>query len=272
MVALAQGLVHFPNQAQICPPDLLFMRILSHSSRSSSVSGFFHGTIKGPKKGCFKKLYASFILVKLRIRTIVLKLFYALSCYLYCMDRFQYLNSFSALSVHDYELLSAAMEPRSFEKDEPIILPGKIAKEVYLVNSGVQMSYATSGKGVHVIAFTYAPNICTIPESFSFQLPSKYALTALTDTKADAISYSRLQLLFSENRAIEKLFFRMTEAVLAGLINRHVELHSLTMEERYKSFCRRSPLLLHSVPHKYIASYLSIDPTNFSKLFNKVRF
>jgi CRP-like cAMP-binding protein len=188
------------------------------------------------------------------------------------MDRFQYLNSFSALTVHDHQLLSAAMEPRSFKKDEPLVLPGKIAKEVYLIESGIQMSYSTSGKGVHVIAFTYAPNICTVPESFSFQVPSKYALTAITDTEADAISYSRLQLLFSENRAIEKLFFRMTEAVLAGLINRHVELHSLTMEERYKAFCRRSPLLLHSVPHKYIASYLSIDPTNFSKLFNKVRF
>jgi hypothetical protein len=64
----------------------------------------------------------------------------------------------------------------------------------------------------------------------------------------------------------------MTEAVLAGMINRHIELHSLSMEERYRTFCQRSAHLLHTVPHKYIASYLGIDPTNFSKLFNSVRF
>ena len=63
----------------------------------------------------------------------------------------------------------------------------------------------------------------------------------------------------------------MTEAILAGMINRHIELHSLTIEERFKVFCQRSPHLLQLVPHKYIASYLGIDPTNFSKLFNSVR-
>jgi hypothetical protein len=44
------------------------------------------------------------------------------------------------------------------------------------------------------------------------------------------------------------------------------------MEERYKAFCRRSAHLLQRVPHKYIASYLGIDATNFSKLYNTVRF
>ncbi|MDQ3015104.1 MAG: Crp/Fnr family transcriptional regulator, partial [Bacteroidota bacterium] len=70
---------------------------------------------------------------------------------------------------------------------------------------------------------------------------------------------------------LERLFRKMTEAVLAGMINRHIELHSLTMEERYKIFCSRSPHLLHLVPHKYIASYLGMDATNFSKLYNSIR-
>src|SRR5690606_24095175 len=57
--------------------------------------------------------------------------------------------------------------------------------------------------------------------------------------------------------------------LLGGL---HIELHSMTIEERYKSFCQRSSHLLQLVPHKYIASYLGIDPTNFSKLFNTLKF
>jgi hypothetical protein len=48
-------------------------------------------------------------------------------------------------------------------------------------------------------------------------------------------------------------------------------LHSLSIEDRYRIFTQRSAFLLQLVPHKYIASYLHIDPTNFSKLFNTVR-
>jgi CRP-like cAMP-binding protein len=88
----------------------------------------------------------------------------------------------------------------------------------------------------------------------------------------DYLTFGELQALFDQSPPIERLFRRMTEAVLAGIINRHLELHTLTMEERYKAFCRRSAHLLQRVPHKYIASYLGIDATNFSKLYNTVRF
>jgi hypothetical protein len=64
----------------------------------------------------------------------------------------------------------------------------------------------------------------------------------------------------------------MTESMFAGMIDLHIDLRALSIEDRYKNFCRKSPDLLHLVPHKYIASYLGIDPTNFSKLFNKVQF
>ena len=63
----------------------------------------------------------------------------------------------------------------------------------------------------------------------------------------------------------------MTEAVLAGMIQRHFELQSLSIKERFLVFARRSPHLLELVPHKYLAAYLNINPTNFSKLFNSVK-
>jgi hypothetical protein len=34
---------------------------------------------------------------------------------------------------------------------------------------------------------------------------------------------------------------------------------------------QRSPHILQLVPHKYLANYLGIDATNFSKLLNRVR-
>lgn len=188
------------------------------------------------------------------------------------MERHDYFRLFYPIGDSDYQRLSNKLRPTSFKKGELITVPGQVQRELFFIKSGVQMSYFDAGNKTHVMAFTYPPNICAIPESFSFQEPSKYFLTCLTDSEMDYITYDDLQKLFDESQTLERLFRRITEAVLAGMINRHIELHSMTMEERYKTFCQRSPHLLQLVPHKYIASYLSIDPTNFSKLFNSVKF
>lgn len=188
------------------------------------------------------------------------------------MERYEYLRLFHDIGTEDYNLLTEKLKTRKFKKGDLIIVPGRVQKELYFVKNGVQMSYFDTDDKTYVIAFTYSPNLCAIPESFQFQMPSKYFLTCLTDSELEYITYNELMKLFDVSQQIERLFRRITEFILAGMINRHIELHALTMKERYKIFCQRSPHLLHLVPHKYIASYLGIDPTNFSKLFNQVRF
>ena len=188
------------------------------------------------------------------------------------MERYEYFTFFHDISIADYSLLTDKLTKKSFKKCDFIIVPRQVQKELYFVKSGIQMSYFDTDNKTHVIAFTYYPNLCAIPESFSFQSPSIYFLTCLTDSELEYVTFEELQKLFDQSQHIERLFRKMAEFVLAGMINRHIESHSFTIEERYKTFCHRSSHLLHLVPHKYIASYLGIDPTNFSKLFNNVKF
>lgn len=188
------------------------------------------------------------------------------------MERHEYFKLFHEISTADYNLLTDKLKLKTFKKRAFITVPGQIQKELYFVKRGVQMSYFDTSDKTHIVAFTYFPNLCAIPESFSFQTPSKYFLTCLTDSELEYITFEELQKLFDQSQQLERLFRRMTEFILAGMINRHIELHSLTIEERYKIFCQRSPHLLQLVPHKYIASYLGMDPSNFSKLFNSVKF
>lgn len=188
------------------------------------------------------------------------------------MNRLQWFRLFHDISDSDYELLIKNLKTKKFKKGDVLTAPGQIQNELYFVNSGVQMSYFDAASKTHVIAFTYPPNLCAIPESLSFRIPSKYFLTCLSDSELEYLTYNELLELFDRSHSIERLFRRMTEAVLAGIINRHLELHSLNMEERFKIFCQRSGHLLQMVPHKYIASYLAIDATNFSKLYNNIRF
>lgn len=187
------------------------------------------------------------------------------------MDLHNFLNQFQTLSKEEFELLTSGLKTKTFHKGDIILRPGDIQKELYFVKSGVQMSYFESEEKTHVIAFTYAPGICAIPGSFSFRKPSEYYLSCVTDSELDCISFERLENIFERSHHIERLFRRMTEAILAGMISRHIELHSMSIEERYRTFCKRSPHLLQPVPHKHIASYLGIDASNFSKLFNSIK-
>lgn len=187
------------------------------------------------------------------------------------MDLYQFLSHFHPITQESFHLLERELNIKSFKKGELIVKEGQIQRELYFVLHGVQMSYYDSLRNSHVIAFTYPPSLCAIPESFQFQKPSTCHLQCITDSELAAISFTSLNHLFDEDRELERLFRKITEHVLAGMIERHIELHSMTIEERYLQFCKRSAHLLQLVPHKYIASYLNINPTNFSKLYNTIK-
>lgn len=187
------------------------------------------------------------------------------------MDQLAYFRLFHPIDEESYDLLAAQFKPREASKGEILVAPGEIQMHLYFVTKGIQMSYLETEKKEHVIAFTYPPNLCAIPESFMFQRAAPYYLKCLTDSSFNSLSFDVLNELFDKSRAIERLFRRMTEAVLVGMITRHIELHTLTIEQRFRTFAQRSPQLLHDIPHKYLASYLGIDATNFSKLYNSVR-
>ena len=58
---------------------------------------------------------------------------------------------------------------------------------------------------------------------------------------------------------------------LAGVLERQVELLKFSAEEKFRILLKRSPQVLQMIPHKYLASYLGIDASTFSKLLSSVR-
>ncbi len=185
---------------------------------------------------------------------------------------FQFLKSFNP-KVDD-EILTyylSQYEQVKYAKKTIVTEEGKTQRDLFLVIKGIQKSYFLNDGKEHVMAFTYAPSFSGIPDSFYTQSPSKYYLETISDTVLLKLSYQRQMALLEEFRPIETLFRKATEAVLAGVIDRHHELMAFNIETRYRNFMKRSPHLLNQIPHKDIASYLRIDPSNFSKLLSKVK-
>jgi len=156
-------------------------------------------------------------------------------------------------------------------KNTLITSQGETETFIYFVLNGIQKSYYINDSKEHIIAFTYSPSFSGIPESFFSQSPSNYFLATITDSKFLRISFEKHQELMRKHRQIETLFRKATEFLLIDTLNRYYELMAFDMETRFRNFTKRSPHLLHMVAQKDLASYLRIDPSNFSKLLGKVR-
>lgn len=159
----------------------------------------------------------------------------------------------------------------SLPKRTIITESGKTESYIYFVKEGIQKSYYLNDGKQHVMFFAYNPSFSGVIESFLTRTPSKYYLETVTDSIFLRISYKEHSRLIQEYRELETLFRKITELFLLGIIERHHELMAFNAETRFKNFIERSPHLLNMVSQKDIASYLRIDPTNFSKLINTIK-
>ena len=179
-------------------------------------------------------------------------------------------------SIHPVEdaILEAYLndwEEVQFSKKQLITQAGQVQRNMYFVLEGIQKSYYLNDGKEYVMAFTYPPSFSGIPESFFNQRPSNCYLETITNSRFLRISYEQHQIWLEKHRPLETLFRRGVEHLLSGLLQRHYELMALNIETRLKTFLKRSPHLLNQIPHKDLAAYLRIDPTNFSKLLGKVK-
>ncbi|MEK6481745.1 Crp/Fnr family transcriptional regulator [Catalinimonas sp. 4WD22] len=152
---------------------------------------------------------------------------------------------------------------------EVLVAEGETEKYMYFVLDGIQRSYFSKDEKEHVIHLTYSPALIAVPESFLMQLPSRYTLECITSSRLLRISYQQHQAMMDKYPEVERLIRKALELIVVDMVQRHHELMAFTIEERYASLMQRNPKLINLVPHKYLASFLRIDPSNFSRLLNQ---
>lgn len=179
---------------------------------------------------------------------------------------------FQAQGIANNEFLQdfcSQWKTKCFAKNEVITHEGNTEQYIYFVLEGLQKSVFVNHGKEHVIAFTYPGSFSGVPDSLFGQLPSKCTLTAVSPTRLLAMSYQEFESRVKEHPQLQELFLSMLKGLLVGTIGRLYELHAYSMEERFLAFFERSKHLINQLPRKDIASYLSIDPSNLSKLLSK---
>lgn len=159
----------------------------------------------------------------------------------------------------------------SFKRKQLITRTGETEKYLYFVLDGVQRAFYAGKDKEPTLVFTYAPSFSGVMDSFLTQQPSRFHLETITATRCMRMHYNDFVILRAAFPSVERWLALALAQVLAGTLERQVELLAFSAEEKFTSLLSRSPHLLNLIPHKYLASYIGVDPATFSKMLGSVR-
>lgn len=161
--------------------------------------------------------------------------------------------------------------PVNHKRKEILTAAGETEKYLYWVIDGVQRGYHLHLDKEATVVFTYTRSFSGIIDSFLLQQPSRYYLETLTASRFLRTSYRQMETLRRKHPCLAEMMYRSLCMVCAGTLERQIELMVYSAEEKFRTLLTRSPHILQLVPHKYLASYLGIDATTFSKLLGTVK-
>lgn len=184
----------------------------------------------------------------------------------------QFVQQIHPLPEEALLVFTSGWQPLTCKRKTVLTVAGETERWLYFVEEGIQRAYYLGDNNKEAtIVFTYPPSFSGVADSFLTQTPSLYFLETITASKLLRISHQQVMELAAQHSTIKELLFKATAFALKGALERHVELQCFTSEEKFRLLLKRSPHILNLVPHKYLASYLGIDATNFSKLLATVK-
>lgn len=183
-----------------------------------------------------------------------------------------FVQSIHSLTPEELEAFCKNWQPVTVKRKTILTAAGETERYLYFVLEGVQRAFYLGDENKEAtIIFTYPPSFSGVADSFLTQSPSLYFLETITASSLLRISHDEVQQLQAKWPGIQQLFFKATALALKGSLLRHIELQCFSNEEKFKTLMKRSPHILNLVPHKYLASYLGMDATNFSKLLGSIK-
>jgi len=182
------------------------------------------------------------------------------------------LFSIHTLTEDEWIDFAAIWQPFEAKRKTILTKTGDTERHLYFVTEGVQRGFYVGEDGREAtIVFSYPFSYSGIIDSFLLQKPSRFMLETLTASSFLKTGYQQLMPLLQRYHSIETYIRKALSFTISGVLERQIELQCFSAEEKFKALLKRSPHVLQLIPHKYLASYLGIDATTFSKLLGTVR-
>ncbi|MBU2973248.1 Crp/Fnr family transcriptional regulator [Zobellia sp. B3R18] len=148
---------------------------------------------------------------------------------------------------------------------------GDVAKYEYFITKGCLKVYTLDDTGApHISMFAVEDYWTGDMASFITNKPTRYFIKATEDSELLGISRANYQLLFQEIPKFERFYRILYQRSLISYIKRSNHGISLSAEERYITFKKKYPNIVHRVTQKDLAAYIGITPEFMSKIITKV--
>lgn len=172
----------------------------------------------------------------------------------------------------EWSVFAALWQPFRAGRKEVLTRIGGQEPYLYFVTEGVQRVYYFDDEGREAtLVFTYAPSFGGVLDAMMLQRTSRYAYETLTASSFLRAPYRDVARLMESSLAVAGMVRTGLVGALSGLLERLAEVQCYSSADKFRKLLERSPHILQLVPHKYLANYLGIDPSNFSKLLNSIR-
>jgi CRP-like cAMP-binding protein len=186
------------------------------------------------------------------------------------MNLVERIKKFYNLTDEELEISRKAFKPKSVRTKAFFLEEGKIAREVGFIESGLFRSFFYDDNANDITTHFFQQGTVLISmKSFNNQIPSKENIVALQDSIIYVISYNEMAELYELVPAWRQITKDVDEMKFNALMNRSIQLQTLSASERYELFCRNNPDVVQKVALKHIASYLGIDIATLSRIRKK---
>ncbi len=179
----------------------------------------------------------------------------------------QFISAIYPLKEKEWNAFADIWSPFECKRKTILTAAGETERHLYFVLEGLQRAfYIGDDNKEGTIVFTYPPSFSGVADSFLTQTPSRYFFETLTASRFLRTTYHQVDELMQQYQDIQRMILKTTAFALKGVLERQAELQCFSAEEKFRTLLKRSPHVLQIIPHKYLASYLGIDPATFSKL------
>lgn len=186
-------------------------------------------------------------------------------------DLNHFLNNFSSVSQNTFQQIEELFVKKKLIKHEYFAAEGEKATKFGILTKGIIRGFYRNNEGnEYNKTFFIAP---TFIGSYSSLITKKASLVnqqALIDCEIFVANYNNFEKLCQNNIELERLSKKIAQQHFVNKEKREIELVMLNATERYEMLKKEFPNIENIIPQYHIASYLTISPTQLSRIRNKI--
>jgi len=183
------------------------------------------------------------------------------------------LPSFLFQYTNDKNCVDAFVEKfqtREVVRNTILLREGEKCNDLVFIKKGCARMYYNTEETEVSVWFAFDGSTAIDLVSFISDRPSEYTIQAVEDSEIQVLPRQVLVKLYEELPESHTLIRKLWEDAIIHLIERFTKLQKLSAKERYKDLLRK-PDYLARIPQKYLASFIGVTPTSFSRIRSQIK-